>query len=86
MTRFGSQRHSNKKKLKGKHNLGEMFAIDYDNEADLNVIDNEGVDWIKLAQDMLQWLAIVCTVIYPLCFVWDVEILGQILKWDSAVY
>jgi hypothetical protein len=58
MTRVGSQRHSNKKKLELKHNLGELFAIDYEKEADLNVINDEGVDWIKLDQDLLQWLAI----------------------------
>ena len=75
-----------KKSLKWRHNLGELFAIDYDKKAVLNVINDEGVDWIKLPQDMLQWQAIMCTVIYPLCFIWDVEILGQLLKWDSAVY
>jgi hypothetical protein len=40
-----------------------MFAIDYDNEVDINAINDEGVNWIKLAQDMLRWLAIMCTVI-----------------------
>jgi len=43
----------------------ELFEIDYDNEVDLNSINDEAVDWIKLAQDFIQWLAIVCTVIYP---------------------
>jgi len=45
--------------------LGELFAIDCDGEVELNVINNDGVDWIKPAQDMLQWLAIMYTVIYP---------------------
>jgi len=52
--------------------LGETFAIDCDNEVDLNAINDEGVDWIKLAQEVLQWLAIMCTVLYPFCFIWDV--------------
>jgi hypothetical protein len=44
--------------------LGELFAIDCDKEVDLNAINDEGVDWIILAQDMLQWLAL-CVLLYP---------------------
>jgi hypothetical protein len=33
-------------------------------KVDLNEIVDEGVDWIHLAQNRLQWLALVNTVIY----------------------
>ena len=46
--------------------MGELLAINYESKVDLYAIRCEGVDWIKLAQDMLQCLAIMCTVTYPL--------------------
>lgn len=52
--------------MKGRYKLGELLAINYENKVDLYAISCEGVDWIKLAQDMLQCLAIRCTVTYPL--------------------
>jgi hypothetical protein len=48
--------------LKGRHHLEHRFRLEDNINIDRNEIDFEGVDWIHLAEDRVQWLTIVKTV------------------------